>query len=313
MSKLNRRHFLQSSIAGCSLAASPWMTPIALAATPSEQRLVVIILRGGMDGLDVLRPVGDPDFAALRHSFATANRSLELDPLFALHPGLAELMPLWRAGELGFAHAVSTPYRDKRSHFEGQDYLEAGLPADQAVNATSQGWLNRLVELLPKATARTAFAVGHEQMAVLQGPAPHSVWHPDTGLSASPQMQLLLEHVYHEDPLFRDSAAVTFELLADAETGERAAKPYHRVIDYVAQQLQADTRIASFSISGWDTHRTQSTALNGPLHRLATALLRLKSQLGPIWQSTAIMAVTEFGRAARENGTKGTDHGTGSA
>ncbi|HHB80263.1 MAG TPA: twin-arginine translocation signal domain-containing protein, partial [Aliiroseovarius sp.] len=113
---LNRRGFLKgSALAGCSAAAWPLLTPVTLAAAPGENRLVVIILRGAMDGLDALRPVGDPDFRTLRDPSALAKGApVPLDGMFALHPALAPLSGMWQAGELGFAHAVATPYRDKR-------------------------------------------------------------------------------------------------------------------------------------------------------------------------------------------------------
>ncbi|MEJ6478764.1 MAG: twin-arginine translocation pathway signal, partial [Octadecabacter sp.] len=128
---MERRKFLMSGAAlGCCAAASPLLTPVAFAAAPWDTRLVVIILRGAMDGLDVIQPYGDPALAGLRPSIGAgeAVNAIDLDGFFALHPVLAPLHPLWQAGELGAVHAVSTPYRDKRSHFDGQDILEAGLP-----------------------------------------------------------------------------------------------------------------------------------------------------------------------------------------
>ena len=132
---------------GCSAAASPLLTPISFAAAPFEQRFVVIILRGAMDGVDVVQPYGDRALAGLRPKlgFGEAAGALDLDGMFALHPGLAGLMPLWAAGELGFAHAVSTPYRDKRSHFDGQDLLEAGT-AELGAATGRDGWLNRMLQ-----------------------------------------------------------------------------------------------------------------------------------------------------------------------
>lgn len=144
---MNRRSFLtRSALLGCSLAASPLVTPVSLAATGGENRLVLILLRGGMDGLDVVRPYADPAYAALRgaQKLGGEEGAIDLEGYFALHPALRGLMPLWNARQLGFVHAVSTPYRDKRSHFDGQDLLETwiatldgGMPRD--------GWLNRVV------------------------------------------------------------------------------------------------------------------------------------------------------------------------
>ena len=135
-----RRHFLTRSAAlGCCLAASPLVTPMTLASAPWENRLVVIILRGGMDGLDVIRPLGAPEYATLRAPLlGGAGPSEDLTGFFGLHPALSDLMPLWRAGQLGFVHAVSTPYRDKRSHFDGQDILEAGLGSERPDRRTGR-------------------------------------------------------------------------------------------------------------------------------------------------------------------------------
>ena len=126
---ISRRRFLARTLGlGCSLAASPLVTPVTMASAPWDNRLVVIILRGGLDGLDAVRPYGAPEFGNVRGGMLGEVNpgELDLDGFFALHPAMASLMPLWKAGELGFVHAVSTPYRDKRSHFDGQDILEAG-------------------------------------------------------------------------------------------------------------------------------------------------------------------------------------------
>ncbi|WP_236638530.1 DUF1501 domain-containing protein [Mangrovicoccus ximenensis] len=290
------------------------MTPVTLASAPSENRLVVIVLRGAMDGLDVLRPVGDPEYAALRPGLAGGAAPLPLDGFFALHPGLADLMPLWQAGQLGFAHAVSTPYRDKRSHFEGQDILEAGLPAIEGAGSRDSGWLNRLAATIPGATARTAFAVGRESDLILRGAAPASSWYPQPAAALSPQARRLAEMVFHDDPLFRDQAARMFELAEEeAEAADRSQPQHVQVADYLARQLLGETRLAAFSITGWDTHGSQALALKRPLMQLCETILHLQASLGPVWDRTAVVAMTEFGRTARENGTKGTDHGTGGA
>lgn len=312
---LSRRTLLSRGLIGCCLAASPAFTPITLASAPGNHRLVVIVLRGGMDGLDIVRPVGDANFQAVRPSLAGDTTGPLLDNFFALHPGLGGLMPLWRAGSLGFVHAVSTPYRDKRSHFEGQDVLEAGLPQVDGITKPESGWLNRLVGLMPGATARTAFSVGREGELLLKGEAPATSWHPDTALTLSTQGERLMQLVYETDPLFGNVASQAFELIAenDPDAVDPKTPGHQRVADYLAAQLRGDTRLATFSISGWDTHGRQKQALKKPVAALAETILRLQQQLGPVWDQTTILAMTEFGRSVRENGTAGTDHGTGGA
>lgn len=332
---LTRRSLLTRSAAlGCSLAASPLLTPVTFAAAPWDTRLVVIILRGGMDALDVVQPYGDPDFAGLRQTLSGGPEAgaADLDGFYALHPALAPLLPLWRKGELGFVQAVSTPYRDRRSHFDGQDLLEAGTAA---LGAARGGWLNRLLQQMPGVEARTAFAIGQERMLLMDGAAPVSQWAPGAGLMMSPQAERLAGLLMEEDPLFHHALNEALELTrqdmtlavdGEADGGEGSAdmmaqmqaapkaKAHAEIAAYAADQLRGETRIAAFSINGWDTHFRQAGGLKAALGRLSEAVLELHGGLGPeIWGKTAVVAVTEFGRTARENGTGGTDHGTGGA
>lgn len=312
---LSRRKFLTGL--GCSLAASPFVTPAAFAALPTENRLVVIILRGAMDGLDALQPYGDPHLAALRPGFDIGPEAgaIDLDGFHAMHGGLSALTPLWQREELGFVQAVSTPYRDKRSHFDGQDILEAGTPG-LGVEGRRDGWLNRLLAGLPGAEAQTAFSIGHDEMFVLRGDAPFSSWAPDAGLDLAPATEALIEHVYASDPLFQSVAreALFFSEFSDRmmEQGPQAGR-VSGLFEFAATQLRADARIAALSIGGWDSHRNQAGQINRALSTLARAIETLRVGLGPAWERTVVLAMTEFGRTAAVNGTKGTDHGTGGA
>ncbi|MFZ5964185.1 DUF1501 domain-containing protein [Thalassococcus sp. BH17M4-6] len=331
---LNRRAFLgRSALIGCSLAASPLVTPLSFAAVPGDNRLVVIVLRGGMDGLDVVQPYGDPAFAGLRGAPALGDPEgpVDLDGYFALHPALRPLLPLWKDGQLGFVHAVSTPYRDKRSHFDGQDLLEAGL-TDLGQGRSGGGWLNRVVGLQSGATAETAYAIGRDGMAILDGAAPVARWAPESDLALSPQALRLAQLVMQDDPVFSatmeqaleiadsDGDAVAVEggrrkmlsmVKSDMQSVGRGGAET-RIAEFAAKRLRADTRIASFSISGWDTHRSQDRVLARGLSRLSEAILGLQKGLGgQVWKRTTVVAVTEFGRTARRNGSDGTDHGTG--
>ena len=327
---VSRRKFLTRSAAlGCSLAASPLLTPVSLAAAPWDTRLVVIILRGGMDALDVVQPYGDPDYAQVRRKLlgGPQHGAMDLDGFYALHPKLADLTPLWRRGELGFVQAVSTPYRDKRSHFDGQDLLEAGTVS---LDGRRDGWLNRFLQHVPGAEPRTAFALGRGEMKLLNGAAPVSDWSPEANLLMSPQAERLAGLVMQDDPLFHAALNEALELSRDdaldlaEEQGmsdmqmtmprKGRGKMHRKVAEYAAEHLRKDTRIASFSINGWDTHNRQKVAMGNALERLSETILTLQSGLGPeVWGKTAIVAMTEFGRTVRENGTGGTDHGTGGA
>ncbi|SMX46905.1 DUF1501 domain-containing protein [Maliponia aquimaris] len=333
---MDRRAFLTRSAAlGCSLAASPLVTPVSFAAAPGEGRLVVIILRGGMDGLGVVTPYGDPDFAALGRPAVdlAGGKAFDLDGRFALNGALAPLMPLWTAGELAFAHAVSTPYRNKRSHFDGQDLLEAGVPHTDAP-LPGDGWLNRLLQQLPGATGQTAYAVGSDPFRILSGPAPASRWTPEANLRLSPQAIRLTEMVMQSDPAMASALASAFalagsdgdslafsgdpgEMMAAARSdmlpGKDQQRPGRVLAQFTADRLREEARIACYSLTGWDTHTVQERNLGRALSQLSDSVLTLKDGLGPHWGTTAVVAVTEFGRTARWNGSGGTDHGTAGA
>ncbi len=313
---MRRRDFL----IGCSAAAAPLWTPVVMASGPWEARIVVIILRGAMDGLDVVRPVGDPDYGRLRPSLAVQEGEIALGGIWAMHQALAPLAPLWQSRQLGFVHAVSTPYRDRRSHFDGQDILEAG--GNDLTGRPRGGWLNRLVAETPSATSRTAFAIGREEMLILDGSASVSSWSPEAGLSLSPQARRLLTQIYEGDAPFEqasaDAIAIADEVAgsdgsAVAVEGVNGGTEHAKLAQFAAARLKEDTRIASFSLSGWDTHNGQARDMGRALARLSDTILTLKAELGVLWEKTAVMCLTEFGRTAAENGSRGTDHGTGGA
>lgn len=312
-----RRDFLRNVTAlGCSAAASPLITPVVFASAPFETRLVVIVLRGAMDGLDVVQPYGDPSLRAWRSGLSLGPEAgaHDLDGFYALHPALSDLMPLWRAGELGFAHAVSTPYRNKRSHFDGQDFLEnGGGSADGALSGQEDGWLNRMLSLMGGTTQETAFSVGRERLRLLNGDAPYSSWSPDADLPLSTQGNLLLELIYKDDPLFHSAAMAAADLSKDMGGSMSPAKAGRAksLARFAGERLNGETRIAAFSLGGFDTHRNQKVTLPRALRELQDAILTLKSELGPNWSNTAVLAMTEFGRTVAQNGSGGSDHGTG--
>lgn len=314
---LDRRLFLKNvAFVGCSAAAHPLMSTMTFAKVPGNNRLVVIILRGAMDGLDAVQPYEDPDLRALRRTLSVGPEygAADLDGFYALHPRLAPLLPLWQGGELAFAHAVSTPYRDKRSHFDGQDILEAGtdgnLPPDRRVS----GWLNRLLQVIPGAMAETAYSVGTDPMRILSGEAAHLSWAPSMSLGLSPQAQILLGYVYEGDALFHEAAQHAMRISGEAEvttSGRGPVAAAQALGAFTAGRLNGETRIATFSIPGWDSHARQEAVISRALDQLCAAILSLRDGLGPNWGVTTVLAMTEFGRAVRENGTGGTDHGTG--
>lgn len=311
---MDRRSFLRGGLAlGCSAAAMPLISHATFAAAPWDNRLIVVILRGAMDGLDVVRPVGAPQLTLLRPDLIT-DPGLPLDNFNALHPALADLLPLWQAGELGFVQAVSTPYRDRRSHFDGQDLLEAGTGMDVPPGFQRDGWLNRMLQTFPGIEAETAFAVGREALPVLDGATPVQRWAPDTQMRVGAQAERLLERLYSDDQPFHAAASTALTLSNALEPMQGARNPLAEIDAFAAfsaARLRAETRIVALSLSGWDTHANQTNAIRRPLERLQRLIVQLRAELGPVWQQTAFLAMTEFGRTVRQNGSGGTDHGTG--
>lgn len=296
-----RRSFL---IGGGAAALLPLMDRLTLAAAPGDNRLVCIILRGGMDGLDVVRPVGDAAFRVLRPESAS-DANIDLDGHFAMHPALAPLAPLYRERQLSFVHAVATPYRE-RSHFEGQDILEQG----GTTRSLNDGWLNRMLELVPKARA-VDIGTGHSLL--LTGKMPIQNWYPETRVDLRGDSFQFLEGLYADDPLLsRALAGIETEQMRSMDVDNTDPGVSNAEVARLAGRfLSAEVRIAAFSINGWDTHGQQKMRLAKQLNELSKSVLALRESLGEAWANTAVVACSEFGRTARLNGAGGTDHGTG--
>ena len=286
--------------------------PVRLISTPGQRRLVVLNLRGALDGMDAVQPYGDPLLRTLRSTLSVGPQggAHDLDGFFALHPKLGALMPLWEAGELAFAHAVATPYRDKRSHFDGGDILEAGTASRDRPDLTVRsGWLNRLAATIPGAMEVIPFACSTMTPIIARGDAPFLTWTPATDLGLSPDDVTLMQHIYEPDPQL--SAALEQAIAADLlippiRSGREDASA-------IAAHLTNGGGIAVASIGGWDTHGSQADTLAKKLPDVADFVLTIKAGMSPeAWGSTVICVVTEFGRTARQNGSGGTDHGTGS-
>lgn len=306
--KPSRRAFLEA--ASC-VAIAPLVAPLQVAAAPGDNRFVAILLRGGMDALEMLQPFGSREFMALRPTLRSEPAELtHLDGLYGMSSGTAELLPLWQRGELAFVQGVATPYRQGRSHFDGQDILERG----GSDTGNGQGWLNRFIQTIPGARQSYAATVGVSPDLIMQGAAPFTSWSPKTDFDLSPDQLGRLGILYRGDPVF-DSAfrgaietrGIVSQVALDKESGEKLD-----TATLAAQLLRGEARVASFSIGGWDTHRSQKVAFRRPIKAFVDAIVTLKRELGEeIWSRTLVLAMTEFGRTARENGTAGTDHGTG--
>ncbi|MBB5751501.1 DUF1501 domain-containing protein [Prosthecomicrobium pneumaticum] len=312
------RRLVLASLGG--LAAWAQIPGHARAATPADPRFLLVILRGALDGLAAVPPIGDPDYGALRGAGALrADEVLPLDGFFALNGAMPRLHARYSAGEALFVHAAATAYRD-RSHFDGQDVLESGMGGPRL---SASGWLNRAVAALPVAerAAPGGLAVSPTVPLVMRGTAPVLTWTPPGYKPAGADTAARLLDLYrHSDPELADAFARGQEVDALAggmEKGRGAdlAANFRRVAEGAARLLAEDggPRIAALSFDGWDTHANEG-AEDGRLAKLLGALDQaldgIAGGLSPVWRQTVVVVVTEFGRTARINGTEGTDHGT---
>lgn len=315
---LSRRH----TLLGLATCASLGRTHLAMAAAPTERRLVVVILRGALDGMATVVPYGDPALAGLRGAILPPPPNqpdglLDLGGFYGLHPALTGLYEMYKAGQATLVHAVAGCYR-VRSHFEAQDYLESG-----ADHRMTSGWLNRTVAGLPGARSGgpegDAVAIGVSVPLLLRGPAqvanwaPHGFAQPDAALYG--RIAALNAHDPVTGPAIAEglrargfSAGV---MAADAEE-PKGRNAFPALARAAGEMLRAPDgpRIAALELGGWDTHTAQVNRLPGPLRQLDAGMTALKAALGPAWAATAVLVMTEFGRTARVNGTGGTDHGT---
>jgi uncharacterized protein (DUF1501 family) len=312
-------------LGGASFAAWAYLPKFARAAGGRDPRLIIVILRGALDGLATVAPVGDPDYAALHGSIALTpdgpHAAVMLDSFFALHPSMPEFSRMYREKHAAVIHAVSTPYRD-RSHFDGQDVLESGYAGPGRVQS---GWLNRTLEALPRGDrVMSGLAVGPTTPLVLRGAAPTVGWAPVALPQADDDTAARLVELYrHRDPALAQALMQGVQLDKAAQgddmkpkPGTNAAGAMRLVARGAARLMTADDgpRIAALAFDGWDTHANEG----GPVGRLAQllsgldgALAEFESGMGERWRDTVVVVATEFGRTARINGTEGTDHGTG--
>jgi uncharacterized protein (DUF1501 family) len=314
--------------AGAAFGAAYLPLP-ASAAGSRDPRLVVIILRGALDGLSAVPPIGDSDYALLHGALAFApsgeRAGLPLDGFFAVNPAMPVFARMFKEKRAAAVHAIATHYRE-RSHFDGQDVLESGYPAP---GKTDSGWLNRAVAALPGGAVKRGLGVGSTAPLVIRGPAPVLGWAPQDLPNATDDLAARVLDLYaHLDPELglalrsgletekmaaRDGLAEDMKIMRggmDRPIGMRQAA------SGAAQLLAAPDgpRVAALAFDGFDTHQNEGAVQGLLATRLAGldgAFEEFEKGLGQGWKDTIIVAVTEFGRTARVNGTNGTDHGTG--
>ena len=315
MIKLSRR----AALLGLGSAVSLGRASLALAAMPTDKRLVVVLLRGALDGLAAVVPYGDRDLARHRAELIPAavgaeGGMLDLGGFWGLHPALSALHGMYAAGELLPVQAVAGPTR-VRSHFEAQDCLESG--ADQRMTS---GWLNRAVGAMPRAgTGAAALAVGVSLPLLLRGNTPVGAYAPPSFAQPQPDLYARLAALNAADPVLgpaiqaglRERGFSSTQLAGAENPRDRYA--FSALAGTAGRLLAAvdGPRVAALELGGWDTHANQASRLFNPLGQLAAGLAALREGLGVAWPQTAVLVMTEFGRTVRVNGTRGTDHGTG--
>jgi uncharacterized protein (DUF1501 family) len=324
----SRRELL---LGGGALFTSAFVPRLA-SAESRDPRLIVLILRGALDGLSAVPPVADPAYASNRQDIALSTSgdaaALPLDGFFALHPKLKNLSSMYAGGEMAVIHAVASSYRE-RSHFDGQDVLESGYARTGRVDS---GWLNRLFAAVPSGRSvpgPRVLGVGSAAPLIVRGPAPIMGWAPTTLRQPHDDLTLRVLDLYrHTDPVLGEALAAGTEAAAVVENaeGSMGKVPTEGMLAGEKSMVETATgaarllaspggpRLASLSFNGWDTHAREGGAegrLATLLAGLDQAIAGMKSNLGSAWKDTVIMVVTEFGRTVHVNGTFGTDHGTG--
>lgn len=332
---MKRRNFLTKA----GLATAGMLIPVGLnscvalsnAQTKRPKRLVVIFLRGGIDGLNVVVPHQETEYYQARPTIALPypqekDGVIDLDGFFGLHPLLADLMPIWKQKQLAFIHASGSPVTE-RSHFQAQDYMESGTPG---AKNTHDGWMNRLLAELPQKSRSTqALNVGVTTPYILKGKMNVANLKPGRN-SAAPKVtdrphinqafdQLYsgrddLSQAYQSGRQAREQ--VIAELNLEMMSASRGAKNVHAFVDdaaEVARLMVGNTRtqFAFMDIGGWDSHINQLNIHKRLLPHLGKGLLTLVKGLEPILSDTSIVVMSEFGRTVKENGNQGTDHGHG--
>ena len=300
----DRRRFLG---AAALLTASP----VLFAQAATERRFVFVIQRGAADGLNTLVPYAEPAYPGLRGALAIDPAgALKLDGTFALHPSLARLRDLYAAGQASFFHAVASPYRD-RSHFDGQNILEAGGSVPYQLK---DGWMNRLAGTLPRG-GRQPIAFSPAVPMTLRGAVEVATYAPSTLPHVGEDLLMRVEQLYAGDAQLHalwSSALEARGMAGGMGAGGTRQDPIALGRMAAGFLARADgPRMAMIETSGWDTHSAQNARLASRLSGLDGLIAGLHDGLGAAWAQTVILVATEFGRTVAANGTGGTDHGTG--
>ncbi len=298
------RRTLLTNLGALSLSV---LSPTVAQARRHDAKLVVVILRGAMDGLAAVPKPNDPHIRSHR-PYLIANDALALRDGFALHPNLATVHSNFTAGDAAIVHALAGPWRN-RSHFKAQDLLESGTEK----TVLKDGWLNRALQVSP--SPLKAVSIGPAQPLILRGKAQAASWSPAVLPEANEDTVNRLLDLYADDALLGPALAEAIkvdQIAGNAAKGLRGNQ-YVAPMGAAGRLIAADDGpdIAVVSLGGWDTHANQNGVLGNRLKQLDLGLAKLKQELGLHWSKSAVVVVTEFGRTVRQNGGRGTDHGTG--
>jgi len=333
---MKRRDFLHAAAAGAVLlpfGRQAWAATLPDGG-PTKNKMIVVMLRGAVDGLSVVAPYADANYYRMRPAIAVPrpgqeNGAIDLDGYFGLNPALSSLQPLWRDNKLAFVHASGSP-DPTRSHFDAQDYLESGTPGRKA---TQDGWMNRMLGGLPgPITPTRAVAIGPLMPRILTGRAEASnIASGAAGSRATaldrPQVGDAFDKLYAGDDryskAYQQSQQTHQEVMislddemAAASGGAPLPNGFPDDAERLAKLMRKDPNIqlAFLAVGGWDTHANQGMVkgqLANRLNPLGVGLANLAQQLGPMFDDTTIVVMSEFGRTAKQNGNNGTDHGHG--
>ena len=332
-----RRHVIAMLGAGAGASALTLWPRLTRASTGADTRLLVLMLRGGLDGLHAIPPYGDPGYAALRGPLALSPAgptaagaaALKLDATFALHPALAFAASLYARGECLPIVAAAPPYWG-RSHFEAQDCVENGTASPDGAET---GWLNRAVGALHG----EGLSLTTVMPLMMRGPVKVNSWSPPLAMRVGPILLQRLEPLYGDDPRLARAFAEAIAQQGDDISVDEAmsgpapgrgmgmgaggnAKPHPPIGAQLPGLMRAagaflapadGPRIAFLEDYGWDTHANQAPILARKLKELDDGLAAFHAAAATVWDRSVVVVVTEFGRTARINGTNGTDHGTG--
>lgn len=303
---MNRRDFLAFGGASLLLMSQPLLAMTNKGSKP--KKLVWVVLRGALDSLHTLVPTFDPHLQEHRAGLLKDIKKplLPLANGYALHPALEGFNQLYKQGQLTPIAAVSSGY-ESRSHFDGQDFLESGTGD---LNLDS-GWLARA----SNAAEQKSVAISKALPISVRGGQDTSTWYPSKLKAQDRDTYDAILNMYQESPEYFDLLNKGLEQREGMDSdGNKRKGSFTELAKACGNLMQADASLNAgmLELNGWDTHNRQEARLNAKLTELDQGIIALQQELGEAWQDTLVVISTEFGRTVRENGTKGTDHGTAS-